>query len=365
MRRTTAFRLLNGSGDLPQETVLLLSGYYEFVGEWLIRWAAKRFLGEINRFNLCRYYQDSEESVSWNELFAEAGNATFFIQDRKVLVFILRDRGRAVPAAEEIQVLARYLQKPNPNTLVVLYQSLEFSPDDYKQFRKQKLDPLAETLSPLPLLWVDLDHAETREVETWIQKQAEEAGVKLGSVAVNRMFELWADEPLRLLPHVPKVLVSVPQGKEVAVEDVEKLVTGMTTHSIWDLIDAVQQLDVRGYMAILKYLVVSGVKPPVIIGTLVTHYNKVLLAKMLQKSRVGSQEIGRILRQPPFILNRFLRMVSTISELHLRRVLKLLYQLDYESKQAGESSAYLLLETFILELKVLELPRSHRIQQPV
>jgi hypothetical protein len=36
------------------------------------------------------------------------------------------------------------------------------------------------------------------------------------------MFELWADEPLRLLPHVPKVLAAVPPGQEVAVEDVEK-----------------------------------------------------------------------------------------------------------------------------------------------
>jgi len=314
MQRTPAFRLLNSrSGELPSETVMLLSGYYEFVGEWIIGWAAKQFLGEVTQFNLFRYYQDSEESVSWNEVLAEAGSASFFVQDRKVLVLILRDKSKAVPNADEINLLTRYLEKPNPDTLIIVYQSLEFSPDDFKLFRKQKLDPLAEKLAALPLIWIDLDKADSREIETWIRRQAEYADVKLGTVAMNRMFELWADEPLRLLPHVPKVLAAVPPGQEVAVEDVEKLVTGMTTHSIWDLIDAVEQLDVKGYMSILKYLVISGVKPPVIVGTLVTHYNKVLLAKMLQKSRVGSQEIGRILKQPPFILNRFLRMVSTVS----------------------------------------------------
>ncbi len=358
MVRTTAFRLLNSEKEaLPSVPLLFLTGYYEFVGEWVIAWAARHFLGETTQFNFRRMYQDSEEPGSWEDLFAEAGSATFFLQDRKLMVYVLRDKSKAVPAAGDLEVLKRYLEKPNSNTLVIIYQSLEFSPDDFKQFKKQKLDALALTLEPLPLAWIDLDRADSREIEAWIRRQADATGVKLGAVAMARMFELWADEPLRLLPHVPKVLASVAPGQEVAVEDVEKLVTGMTTHSIWDLIDAVEKLDVETYMSILKYLVISGVKPPIIIGTLVTHYNRVLMAKFLQKKRVGSQEIGRILKQPSFILNRFLKMVASVSDAHLRKILQLLYQLDYESKQAGEASSRLLLETFILELKTLNLPQ--------
>ncbi len=358
MLRTTAFRLLNNDkGGLPPVPLLLLSGYYEFVGEWLIAWAARHFLREVSPLNCRRIYQDGDEACSWAELLAEAGSASFFVQERKLLVYILRDKGKAVPDAQDLQLLLDYVQDPNPNTLIVVYLSLEFSPDDFKLFRKQKLDALAAKLEAGNLAWIDLDQADSREIETWIRSQAEASRVRLGAVAMARMFELWADEPLRLLPHVPKVLASAAPGQEVAVEDVEKLVTGMTTHSIWDLIDAVEKLDVQGYMSILKYLVINGVKPPVIVGTLVTHYNKVLMAKLLQKNRVANAEIGRILKQPPFILNRFLRMVQTVSDAHLRRILQLLYQLDYESKQAGEASAQLLLETFILELKVMNLPK--------
>lgn len=356
MVRTTAFRLLNSEkGAFPAQPVFFLSGYYEFVGEWVIKWAARQFLGEPTAFNLSRLYHDSDEPASWSELLSEAKSATFFVADRKVLVYVLRDKNKSLPGGDELAELEGYLRNPNANTLIILYQSMEFSPDDFKQYRKQRLDPLSEKLASLPLLWVDLDKADSREIENWIRRQAEQSGVRLGAVALSRMFELWADEPLRLLPHVPKVLASVSAGREVAVEDVEKLVSGMTTHSIWDLIDAVEKLDVKAYMSVLKYLVISGVKPPVIIGTLVTHYNRVLMAKLLLKNRVGSQEIGRILKQPSFILNRFLRMVSSISDQRLRRTLQLLYQLDYESKQAGEASSRLLLETFILELKTLNL----------
>lgn len=356
MNRTGAFRLLNGDQKgLPSAPVMFLSGYYEFVGEWVIERAARHFLNEINDFNFRRYYQDSDDQATWQEVLSEAGNATFFIQDRKVVVFILRDKARIPPKAEDMEALSAYLEKANSNTLLIIYVSLEFSPDDFKFFKKQKLDTWAAQLDASPAVWVDLDRVESGEIETWIRRQAEQSGVKLGGTALNRMFELWADEPLRLLPHVPKVLASVVPGQEVAVEDVEKLVSGMTTHSIWDLIDAVEKADVQAYMSILKYLIISGVKPPVIVGTLVTHYNKVLMAKMLLRNRVANQEIGRILKQPPFILNRFLKMVSTISEHHMRKILQLLYQLDYESKQAGEASSRLLLETFILELKVLSL----------
>jgi DNA polymerase III delta subunit len=356
MNRTGAFRLLNGDQrGLPAVPILFLSGYYEFVGEWVLVWAARHFLGEVSDFNFRRFYQDSEDPTSWQEVLSEAGNATFFIQDRKVVVFTLRDKARIAPKAEEMAALEAYIGKANANTLLVIYVSLEFSPDDFKMFKKQKLDAWAAQLEAHPVTWVDLDRADTGEIETWIRRQAEQSGVKLGGTALNRMFELWADEPLRLLPHVPKVLASVLPGQEVAVEDVERLVTGMTTHSIWDLIDAVEKVDIQSYMSILKYLIISGVKPPVVVGTLVTHYNKVLMAKMLLKNRVASQEIGRILKQPSFILNRFLKMVSTISDAHLRKILQLLYQLDYESKQAGEASSRLLLETFILELKAINL----------
>jgi hypothetical protein len=58
---------------------------------------------------------------------------------------------------------------------------------------------------------------------------------------------------------------------------------------------------------------------------LVTHYNnKVLLAKMLQKAGWADQEIGRILKQPPFISQSVSPYGFHVSETHMRRILKLL-----------------------------------------
>ncbi len=133
----------------------------------------------------------------------------------------------------------------------------------------------------------------------------------------------------------------------------EQIISGVESHSIWDLAEAIEGENVKAYLKILQYLFINGVKPAYITGTLITHYHRVYSAKKLLKSGVPTKDIGRILKQPPFILNRFLGTVRNFPEGKIAKILDVIHKLDLESKSGGEDMARLSLQNFIFQVKIL------------
>jgi DNA polymerase III delta subunit len=139
----------------------------------------------------------------------------------------------------------------------------------------------------------------------------------------------------------------------IDTEDIDLLVAGVSTHSIWDLTEAIEKENIEKYLNVLKYLFINGIKAPFIIGTLVTHYNKIYTAKFLLKSNFTNNDIGKILAQPSFILNRFLNSVKYFSDKKLGKILDLIYKMDMEAKTGGEDAVKLSLQNFIFQIKIV------------
>jgi DNA polymerase III delta subunit len=143
------------------------------------------------------------------------------------------------------------------------------------------------------------------------------------------------------------------ENSSIDSEDIDKIITGVEAHSIWDLTDAIESEDAQKYLKILKYLFMNGIKATLIIGTLATHYNKIYIAKFLIRQKFPAQEIGRALGQHPYFLNKFISSARNFSEKRLQHIIRLIYDLDYESKTSGEESARLSLQNFAFRVKLL------------
>jgi DNA polymerase III delta subunit len=72
------------------------------------------------------------------------------------------------------------------------------------------------------------------------------------------------------------------------------------------------------------------------------------------KHHFSIPDIGKVLQQPPFILNKFIAQVRNFSDFKIQEALKLIYELDYESKTCGEDSARISLQNFIFQVKFLK-----------
>lgn len=355
MSEITFFNLLKRI-DSRKETFpfTILYGYNEFLGEKIIRALSNAFLEEKTDFNYRRYYFDPEyDQTTWEEILSEANSSSFFVQARKIVVATIRDVKKLSLSAGDKNILKNYLKKPNANTMLVIYISLEMMKDDFKQLKTQKITKLVKELDGPSFFLVDLDKISEQEVRGYILNYLKKSGMSITESAIDRIFEIKEEDFISILYQLPRLEIAEVEDKTIDSEDVEKVITGVEAHSIWDLTDAIESEDTGKYLRILRYLFMNGIKPTLIIGTLITHYNKLYIAKFLLKHRFPVDKIGRALGQHQFFLNKFIGTARGFSDKHLQQIIQLIYDMDYESKTSGEESARLSLQNFSFRIKSL------------
>ena len=334
--------------------ITVLFGYNEFLGEKVIRAFCDTFLEERTEFNYRRFYFDPEYSdTSWEEIISEAKSSSFFVRSRRIIIVTIREEKKISLLKADKELLASYLEKPNPNTTLIIYISLNLIKDDYKQARTQKINKFLTDLNSPKCFTVDLDKLSDAEVKSYIRQYLKEAGMGITENALEKIREIKDDDFISVISQLSRLEIADVQDKTIDYEDAEKLVTGVEAHSIWDLTDAIESEDAGKYLKILRYLFINGTKAALIIATLVTHYHKIYTAKFLLKQNVPVSVIGKELGQHSYFLNKFIASAKSFSDKRLNQIIQMVYNLDYESKTTSEDSARLSLQNFPFRLKAL------------
>jgi len=335
----------------PLKPVNFFFGFNEFMGEVLIRKISSAFLEEKSDFNYRRFYFDSDDDHSWQEIIEEAESSSFFLQSRKLLVAVIRDPKKMVPSKSDVEQIRKYIGDPNPNTILIIYLSLNATMDDFKTLRKTKVPKLANILSSGSVNIVDLDKITDRQAREYIKSYLKDHGISITASAVEKLLEIKGDDFISILHQLDKMVITEVEDNSIDAEHIDEVITGIEAHSIWDLTEAIEKEDANQYLKILQYLFTNGIKPTLIIGTLITHYNKIFTAKFLLERNFSIGDVGKVLNQPTFFLKRFIHLVNGFTTRRLRRILRIVYKLDFESKTMGENSAKVLLENFIFQIK--------------
>lgn len=348
-------RVKTGKEKFP---VTILYGYNEFLGDRIIKAFCDSFIEEKSEFNYRRFYFDPEYAdTNWEEIVSDARASSFFVRSRKIIIVTIREEKKITLGKADKELMADYLENPNSNTILVIYISLNLIKDDYKQTKTQKINKLVSDLSSPNCFSVDLDKLSELEVKNYIKQSLGSSGITITSDALDRIIEIKEDDFISVLCQLPLLEVSVTNGNSIGSEAVDKIITGVEAHSIWDLTDAIEAEDAGKYLRILRYLFMNGIKAGLIIGTLITHYNKIYIARFLLKMNVPVGVIGKELGQHSYFLNKFISSARSFSDNRLKQILRMIYELDYESKTTSEDSARLSLQNFPFLLKILRIQR--------
>ena len=326
-------------------------GFNEFMGEVLIKKISSGFLEEKSDFNFRRFYFDSDDNHSWPEIIEEAKSSSFFLQSRKLLIAVIRDQKKIIPSKADVDLVTEYIKDPNPNTILIIYLSMNLTMDDYKNLKRAKISKLMNILGSGDVVSVDLDSISDRQAREYIKSYLKGNGISITASAVEKLLEIKGDNFISILHQLDKMVIANIEDNSIDAEDIDEIITGMEAHSIWDLTEAIEKEDANQYLKILQYLFTNGIKAPLIIGKLITHYNKIFTAKFLLERNFTVGDVGKVLNQPTFFLKRFISMVNSFTSKRLKHILKIVYKLDFESKTIGENSAKVLLENFIFQIK--------------
>lgn len=331
---------------------IFIYGFNEFLGENVIDTLRKNFLEEKSDFNYRRYYFDNDNSCSINEILNDASSSNFFLQSRKIIVLTIREAKKLSFKKDELSELNTYLKQPNSNTILVIYVSLNTLRDDFKQIKKQKIDKLIKSLDQQNLISIDLDKMYEKEINRYIKNELKEIGISITASALDKLADMKGDDLPSILGQMSLFEIISKTDNVIDTDDIDQIITGVSTHSIWDLTEAIEKESIEKYLNVLRYLFINGIKAPFIIGTLITHYNKIYTAKFLLNNKYSNYDIGKILAQPSFILNRFLNSVKYFSDKKLQKILDLIYKIDMEAKTGGEARVRLSLQNFIFQIKL-------------
>jgi len=355
MPETTFFNFINRiRSEKTSPPIIILYGYNEFLGEHVIAELGRMLGQEKTEFNFRRYYFDSDEENSWEDILSEANSSSFFISAKKIITIAIRSEKRLGLSAANKEAIGLYIAKPNPNATLIVYVSLDVSRDDFKQLKKSKIESLLKCFQPAQPVTIDLDKTPDSEVKNYVKQYLKERKIAITVGAMEKIQEIKGDAFVSIIQQLPKLEAAAATSLSIDNEEVDELITGINSHSIWDLTEAIEREDASAYLDILKYLFINGIKPTFIIGTLISYYHKIYTAKFLMKHRFSIPDIGKVLQQPSFILNKFIALVNNFSDYKIQEVLKLIYRLDYESKTSGEDSARISLQNFIFQVKFLK-----------
>jgi DNA polymerase III delta subunit len=355
MPETTFFNFINRMrSEKTSPPVLILYGFNEFLGEHVIREVSRIFGQEKTEFNFKRYYFDNEEENSWEDILSEVNSSSFFISAQKIITVAIRSEKKLSLNAAGKEAIGRYLTKPNPHATLIVYVSLDVNRDDYKQLKKSKIESLLKCFLSTQTVTIDLDKTPDSEIKNYIKQYLKERKITITVGAMEKIQEIKGDAFISIIQQLPKLEAAAAESLNIDNEEVDELITGINSHSIWDLTEAIEREDASAYLDILKYLFINGIKPSFIIGTLISYYHKIYTAKFLMKHHFSIPDIGKVLQQPSFYLNKFIALVKNFPDFKIQEVLKLIYKLDYESKTSGEDSARISLQNFIFQVKFLK-----------
>ncbi len=344
-------KLEKGENSFP---VVVIFGFNEFLGEDIIALLSKKIIDKKNDFNFQRFYFEKESNLTWQELIDELKTSSFFVESKKIIIATIRDTKSFKVNEKEVQLLKDYFLNPNKNAIFVIYFSLNLSKDDYKIYYSREIKKFLSNFKDCKnILSVNLDNVREYEFKKRIREYFAKRNISITNEALDKIIDLKGENYLSFIPQLEKIEVVRKSKNTVDSEDIENNITGLNPHSIWDLSDSLEKIDVKRYLETLNYFFLNSVSPSLIIGTLITNYHRIFTAKFLLKHNYPAKDIGRLLNQPSYFLNQFLNKVKSLNDKKLTKILNLIYKLDYVSKTGGEEHTRLLLQNLIFEIKII------------
>lgn len=226
------------------------------------------------------------------------------------------------------------------NALAELVPTLSEGGSTVLVVRSAKADKRSRWVKAMAAGYVDCDPPRrSREVAAFVRGEAERQGLSLERGAAEALAERIGPQLLLLRQEIAKLgLLAGPDAK-VTRAHVGAGTPQLAEEPIWDLTDAIGEGRTADAVALLMRLCSAGAPAPVVLGSLVSHFRKLLRAGH------GGEVPG-----PPFVRKKLQSQARRYGARRLRSCLDAIHETDLAIKGAGALRPELALERLVLAL---------------
>lgn len=178
-----------------------------------------------------------------------------------------------------------------------------------------------------------------RATLAFLRQEAKRRRITLRAGAAEALAEAVGPQLLMLRQELEKAALHAGPGLPVGRHDVEAVVSQMADEPIWDLTDAIGEGRTSDGLAILGRLLGSGAPPPLLLGSLASHFRR------LARSRCGASLGGH-----RGVVERLESQAQRYTRARLLACLQAIHETDEVLKGQGSLPADLALERLVIGL---------------
>ena len=268
--------------------------------------------------------------VSGEALVRAASTLPFMTAMR--LVVVRRAQALAARAAD---ALTAYGRDPNPSTALLL-----LADEPLGASRDRRTDHWLLGALPAAAI-VTLPAREGRSLEGWLRERTAAEGLTLGDDAARLLVQWVGDDSAALLGEARKAaLAGGPRNTTIGVKEVTAVVGEHRLSGVFDLTRAVQRRELGAALRTLDRLLAAE-EPIRLLALLVADVRATLTVADLAARGQGTDQIARVVRKPPQIVDAITRGPAAAPRATLTRRLARCWDAEWRVKSSADARAEL------------------------
>jgi DNA polymerase-3 subunit delta len=266
-----------------------------------------------------------------------AGRRLIRITDVRVAATAFKDTLK-----EEFELLlAGYLEKPNPSSVVIFVGS---ELNGNRKITKQ-LTKYATVVEFAPL--------QDKELSVWIKRLFDGEGAVAGPETIRHLTAISGSDLVRLSSEIKKLAAaSLPSG-HVTTELVDQLVPRTREIDSFSLTGLLINSRPEQAVIALKQMLDDGAEPLMLLGLIGSNYRRLIIAKEMMRQGRDSGDLSRAVKLPPNVKEPFLAAARRTELPTLVKAIGRIASTDVAIKNSlggGTSGARMQIEMLVCEL---------------
>lgn len=185
----------------------------------------------------------------------------------------------------------------------------------------------------------------------WIMKKAAAMGGKFDGSGASALAAAIGNDTQGATHEIEKLLLYVGFSRPVDDADVNELVSGVTSVSVFDMVDALVAGNSK--IALLKLHQLEETEEiPQLFAMIIRQFRLLIQTRSILDRRGNSQTVQKELGQIPFVADKLCRQASAFTSEKLKTIYASLLEFDYQFKTSGNDPEAAL-DLFILDVSQL------------
>jgi DNA polymerase III subunit delta len=317
--------------------IYLLTGEEPLFIQQILTRFREKVLEETSRdFN---YDQFQGESVDPADVIMTAKTFPLFSVRRLVII------QNADLIKDEREVFLNYIEAPCDTTLLIFVAA---KPD----LRKKLFAALKKKA-----MTIQCSALSEQALPGWIAQEGKRRGISLSEEATWYLKERLGNDLFLIQQEIDKFALHSSDKKEISLDMVQQLIAGGRSHSIFELVRAVGERNLKSSLALLSSLIEEGEHPLFILTMLTRQWRLMAVAREAIDAGKSETAVGKKVPMPPSLLPAFFKQLRNWKRSDIQRAFDLSLAADSQLKGGRQSAPQ------VMEMLILDLCRPHPTSQ--